>query len=139
MDFLKSKIWPVNPCKFFWQYFNTWFWYMESKLEKIKSRQDGFKTGWMQKRLDERKTYPLGRSLMTKEYISIKNTKQTLLVFIPGPFILESRKLWGKLHQSSCRQLWEAYCVGVCVYCTLIVSCVHCTVGWVNFLGFKHL
>ena len=31
--------------------------------------------------------------LPTKEYISIKNTKQPLLVFIPGPFMLESRKL----------------------------------------------
>ena len=31
-------------------------------------------------------------SAMTKEYISIKNTKQPFLVFIPPPFTLESRK-----------------------------------------------
>ena len=28
-----------------------------------------------------------------KEYIAIKNTKQPLLVFLPGTFTLESRKL----------------------------------------------
>ena len=71
-----------------------------------------------------------------KKYIFIKNTQQNLLVFIQPTFPLESvRKTTPELLSAVLR----SFLCGVCVYFTstsMIVSCVHCTVGWVNFALF---
>ena len=48
-----------------------------------------------------------------------KNTKHTLLVFIPGTFYPRKQETV----KSSCRQYWKAYCVG-CV-CTSTLAGVH--------------
>ena len=63
-----------------------------------------------------------------KEYISIKNTKQPLLVFLPGTFYPRKQEAVRKLHQSSCRHaVLRSLLCGVCVYflggilCTLYI------------------
>ena len=132
MDFLKSKIWPVNPCKFFWQYLhNTWFWYMDRKLEKIKSRQDGCKTGWMQKRLDERRTYPLGREPHDQRIYIYKEYKANSPRLYTGAFHSRKqeavRKTTPELLSAVMRSL---LCGGVCVlYFNSILCTLYSRVG----------
>ena len=63
-----------------------------------------------------------------KEYISIKNTKQPLLVFIPGTFYPRKqeavKKTTSELLSAVLRSLLFG---GVCVLVLVLVSCVHCT------------
>ena len=65
--------------------------------------------------------------VLTKEYIAVNNTKQPLLVFIPGTFYPRKQEAVKKTTSELLSAVLRSLLCGVCVYLACVLCTLYCT------------